>query len=67
MGYIKTSKQRAHLKSLAMGLDPIFQVGKASLKGVNTKCKIKVPQKQLKAYTKLFKKGGAASTFKVTK
>lgn len=31
MGYIKTSKQRAHLKSLAMGLDPIFQVGKASL------------------------------------
>lgn len=31
MGYIKTSKQRAHLKSLAMSLDPIFQVGKASL------------------------------------
>ena len=31
MGYIKTSKHRAHLKSLAMGLDPIFQVGKASL------------------------------------
>ena len=31
MGYIKTSKQRAHLKSLAMSLDPIFQVGKSSL------------------------------------
>ena len=31
MGYIKTSKQRAYLKSLAMSLDPIFQVGKASL------------------------------------
>ena len=28
---IKTSKQRAYLKSLAMSLDPIFQVGKASL------------------------------------
>lgn len=26
-----TSKQRAYLKSLASGLDPIFQVGKASL------------------------------------
>ena len=31
MAYIKTSKQRAHLKSLAMNLDPIFQVGKSSL------------------------------------
>lgn len=26
-----TSRQRAYLKSLANGLDPIFQVGKASL------------------------------------
>ena len=26
-----TSKQRAHLKSLANGIDTIFQVGKSSL------------------------------------
>lgn len=31
MPFIKTSKQRAHLKSLAQSLDPIFQVGKSSL------------------------------------
>ena len=28
---IKTSKQRAYLKSLAMTMDPIFQIGKKSL------------------------------------
>lgn len=28
---IKTSKQRAYLKSLAMNMDPIFHVGKSSL------------------------------------
>ena len=26
-----TSKQRAYLKSLAMGMDPIFQIGKSSM------------------------------------
>ena len=31
MGFIKTSKQRAKLKSLAMNIDPIFSVGKSSL------------------------------------
>ncbi len=31
MGYIKTSKQRAQLRSMAQSLDPIFQVGKSSL------------------------------------
>ena len=32
-----TSKQRAYLKSLAMTMDPIFQIGKASLTLENTK------------------------------
>ncbi len=31
-----TSKQRAYLKSLAMTMDPIFQIGKASLTPENT-------------------------------
>ena len=32
-----TSKQRAYLKSIAMTMDPIFQIGKASLTPENTK------------------------------
>ena len=31
-----TSKQRAYLKSLAMTMDPILQIGKASLTPENT-------------------------------
>lgn len=31
-----TSKQRAYLKSLAMTMDPIFQIGKGSLTPENT-------------------------------
>lgn len=31
-----TSKQRAYLKGLAMTMDPIFQIGKASLTPENT-------------------------------
>lgn len=31
MAHIKTSKQRAYLKSLAQNIDPIFSVGKSSI------------------------------------
>ena len=43
------------------------KVGKAALKGVNAKCKIKVPKKQVKAYTKLFKGKGQKKSVKVMK
>jgi hypothetical protein len=43
------------------------KVGKAALKGVNAKCKIKAPRKQVKAYTKLFKGKGQKKTVKVVK
>lgn len=31
MEFVMTSKQRAYLKSLAMNMDSVFQIGKASL------------------------------------
>ena len=51
-----TSKQRAYLKSLAMTMDPIFQIGKASLtpeviegirEAIDKRELIKVLQKEL--------------------
>ena len=43
------------------------KVGKAALKGVNAKCKIKVPKAKVKAYTKLFKSKGQKKSVKVVK
>ncbi|MBR4758709.1 MAG: leucine-rich repeat domain-containing protein [Lachnospiraceae bacterium] len=43
------------------------KVGKAALKGVNAKCKIKVPKAKVKAYTKLFKGKGQKKTVKIVK
>ena len=45
----------------------LTSVGKKALKGINKKCKIKVPKKKLKKYKKLFKKKGQATTVKVVK
>lgn len=42
-------------------------VGKNALKGINAKCKIKVPVKQLKKYQKLFKKKGQKNSVKLVK
>ena len=43
------------------------KVSKGALKGINAKCKIKVPKKQVKSYTKLFKGKGQKKTVKVVK
>ena len=42
-------------------------VGAGAFKNTSAKLKVKAPKAKVAAYTKLFKKGGAASTFKVTK
>ncbi|MBR4758704.1 MAG: leucine-rich repeat domain-containing protein [Lachnospiraceae bacterium] len=43
------------------------KVGKSALKGVNAKCKIKVPKARVKAYAKLFKGKGQKKSVKVVK
>lgn len=42
-------------------------VGKYALKGVNAKCKIKVPASRFKSYKKLLKNKGQKKTVKITK
>ena len=42
-------------------------VGAGAFKNTSAKLKVKAPKAKVAAYTKLFKKGGAASTVKVTK
>ena len=55
------------LKTIIIKGKTLKKVGKNALKGVNAKCKIKVPKKQLKSYEKKFKKKGQRSTVKVVK
>lgn len=57
----------AKLKSIVVKSSVLKKVGKNALKGINKKCKIKVPKKKLKAYKKLFKKKGQKSSVKIVK
>jgi len=55
----------AKLKSIVVKATALKSVGKKALKGVNAKCRIKVPKKKRKAYTRLFKGKGQKSGVKV--
>lgn len=57
----------AKLKSIVVKATALKSVGKKALKGVNAKCRIKVPKKKLKAYTRLFKGKGQKAGVKVVK
>ena len=55
------------LKTITIKSSKLKKVGKAALKGVNSKCRIKAPKKKQKAYSKLFKGKGQAKSVKVVK
>ena len=57
----------AKLKKIAVKSAVLKKVGAKALKGINKKAVIKVPKKQLKKYTKLFKGKGQKKTVKVKK
>ena len=60
-------KNCKNLKSIQLKGKKLKKVGKTALKGVNAKCRIKVPKDQVKAYTKLFKGKGQKKSVKVVK
>ncbi len=55
------------LKNLTIKSSKLKTVGRNAFKNISAKCKIKVPAKKVKAYQKLMKKKGQASTVKVGK
>ena len=55
------------LKKITLKSTKLKTVGKTTLKGVNAKCRIKVPAKKVKAYQKLFKGKGQKASVKVIK
>ena len=54
-----------NLKTITIKSTVLTKVGKNAFKGIHAKAKIKVPKKQKKAYAKLLKKKGQASTVKI--
>lgn len=57
----------AKLKSIIIKSSALKSVGKKALKGVHAKCKIKVPKKKWKAYTRLFRGRGQKTGVKIVK
>ncbi|MCM1161025.1 MAG: leucine-rich repeat domain-containing protein [Roseburia sp.] len=55
------------LETLTIKSNKLKTVGKNAFKGIYTKCKIKVPAKKVKAYTKLIKNKGQKATVKINK
>ena len=53
------------LKKITVKSTVLKKVGKAALKGINSKATIKVPKKKLKAYKKLFKGKGQSKKVKI--
>lgn len=54
-----------NLKTIKINSKKLSKVGKKALKGINKKAVIDVPNKNVKAYKKLFKKKGQAKTVKI--
>ncbi len=57
----------AKLKSIVVKSTVLKSVGKKAFQGIYAKCKIKVPKKKLKAYTRIMKKKGQKPSVKITK
>ena len=60
-------KNCKNLKKVTVKSTKLKKVGKGALTGINAKCVIKVPKKQLKSYKSLFKGKGQEKTVKITK
>ena len=58
-------KGAKNLKKITIKSTVLKNVGKNAYKGIHKKAVIKVPKKQKKAYSRLFKKTGLASTVKI--
>ena len=60
-------KNCKNLKKITIKSIKLEMIGKSALSGIDKKCVIKVPGKQLKTYKKLFKGKGQKGSVKITK